>query len=93
MNEEKASEALEELLNVFQKYHLNPEEIVLVMSNLLYSLGASVEGHDDQGPSVTEVMEAYYTNPTVGNALMAQGLLMNQEWMSVFKKATEEEDV
>ena len=44
--------------------------------NLGYSIGASIEEIEQgSGPTVEELQKSYYQNPTVGTALMLQGLL------------------
>lgn len=71
---DKVSKVHAELIKVFQKYSLNVGELLLVYGNLGYTLGASVDGHQGTGPSIQELKEAYYTQPTVGVALMLQGI-------------------
>jgi hypothetical protein len=88
-----SDKALEELLGTFQKYKLNQLELVLVCSNLLYSVGASIEGYKGVAPSPTETLKLYYANPQkVGIAMMAQALHMNQEWTASLERAMKEVD-
>jgi len=67
----------DDLLRVFQKHKLTVKEIVVVYGNLGYSLGASVEGYKEFGPSPDEVQQKYYSGKnSIGNALMMQGMLI-----------------
>lgn len=72
---DKASEALTEIVEVFKKYKLRAGEIAVVYGNLGYTLGASIAGYQGKGPGdVKELERLYYANPTLGIALMLQGM-------------------
>jgi hypothetical protein len=89
--EDKASWVLDQWISTLQLVKLSQRDLILVISNLLYSVGASIEGYDGMGPSVSEVLKKYYSDPgQIGIALMAQGLQMNQEWIASLEKITEE---
>jgi hypothetical protein len=71
---DKASSALDEVLEVLRKHKLRVQDLILLYGNLGYSLGASIEGLTE-GLTVEELQKKYYENPTVGVTLMLQGLL------------------
>ena len=74
---ENTSKALDEILGVLNKHNLKAKDLVLLYGNLGYSLGASVDGYEGgEGPTYEELEQKYYTKPTVGTALMLQGMLV-----------------
>jgi len=81
--QENANQALQELLDVLRKRNLRTQDLVVVYGNLGYALGASIEGVDQStgGPSMQELQEQYYTEPTLGVSLMLQGYLVTS-WYS-----------
>lgn len=81
----KVEKCYEELVEVFQKHKLSVREILIAYGNLGYTLGASIEGFSGQGPSASDLEKMYYTNPTVGVALMSQGLLVTS-WDESYEK-------
>ncbi|HUU86419.1 MAG TPA: hypothetical protein VMX17_01530 [Candidatus Glassbacteria bacterium] len=74
LNEEKISEAHSEILNILQNKKLNVKELVLLYGNLGYTIGASIGGYQDKGPSEEEVLKMYMEKPSIDVALMAQGI-------------------
>tara|TARA_Y100000310_G_scaffold345804_1_gene470188 strand:- start:10223 stop:10540 length:318 start_codon:yes stop_codon:yes gene_type:complete len=72
-NPEKCSELLEKLIIAFQEYKPTVGEILVIYGNLGYTLGASIEG-ETKGPDIESLKQKYYTNPSVGAALMLQGI-------------------
>jgi hypothetical protein len=78
---EKTSEVLDKILEVLRENKLNTLELIVLLSNLGYSIGASLEGFQGNGPSFEELQKMYYSNPTVGVALMNQAMLMSS-WLS-----------
>jgi uncharacterized protein YejL (UPF0352 family) len=91
-NEKKVSKCHDDLIKVFQKHGLTVPEIVIVFGNLGYTLGASIEGYKGTGPSQDEVMKNYYKDPDrIGNALMAQGMIITT-WYDKLLKLDAEED-
>jgi hypothetical protein len=91
-DEKKASQALSDLIDVFQKKKLTIGEILVVYGNLGYALGASIEGYDDKGPSISELEKLYYSNPTPGVALMLQGVTVTTWYEDWVKKLKEKQD-
>ena len=71
---DKCSQLLDRLLQAFQEHHPTVGEILVAYGNLGYSLGAAIEGHKSKGPDVEELKKKYYADPTVGTALMLQGI-------------------
>jgi len=75
-NPDKCSKLYEDLINVFRKHKPTVGEIIIALGNLMYTIGASIEGYNKTGPGLEEVQKLYYSNPErIGIALMAQGLL------------------
>jgi len=86
---EKASNLLEELIEVFRKHNPGVSEMIVVTSNLLYSLGSSISpvyGMEvgEKGPSLEELNKIYYSEPgRLDVAFMLTGLTMNtwkEDW-------------
>lgn len=73
---EKCEKIYEELVKVFQENKPTINEIILALSNLTYTLGASIEGYKKKGPSFEDLQKLFYSNPTIGIAIMLQGLTM-----------------
>ena len=71
---EKCSKLLEQLVDAFTEVKPTVGEILVIYGNLGYTLGASIEGHKGSGPNIKEVKKRYYSEPSVGNALMVQGI-------------------
>lgn len=71
---DKCSQLLDKLLQAFQEHGPTVGEILVAYGNLGYSLGAAIEGHKSNGPDVEELKKKYYADPTVGTALMLQGI-------------------
>jgi len=71
---EKCNNILSKLIEAFEEHKPTVGEILVIYGNLGYTLGASIEGHGNTGPNVQELKKQYYTDPTVGTALMLQGI-------------------
>jgi len=57
---------------------LNKTDLVTVLSHLLFSIGASLENCGDL--TSENVLTRYASEPTLGNALMAQAMHMKETW-------------
>lgn len=91
--QEKASEALNEIILTLKKYKLRVQDLILLYGNLGYSIGASIEGLDNtQGPTIDELQKKYYEKPTVGIAMMLQGMLTTTWYDDVLKSNKEKEE-
>jgi len=84
---DKCSQLLSKLLEVFQESGPTVGEILVAYGNLGYSLGAAIEGHESTGPDVEELKKKYYVDPTVGTALMLQGIEVTN-WFQDHKNET-----
>jgi hypothetical protein len=74
--QDKTSKALDDVLSVLKAAKLRTQDLILLYGNLGYSIGASIEGvTDSPGPSVDELQKTYFEKPSVGVALMLQGIL------------------
>ena len=81
----KCNDLYEALVGVFQQYQPTVGELLLAFGNCGYTLGASIEGYKDKGPSIDELKELYYKNPTLGNALMMQSVEICS-WFETYNK-------
>lgn len=93
---ERCDKVYDELVKVFQKYKPTVGEIIIAVGNLCYSLGASIGGYKEKGPSVEEIQKLYYAEPgRIDVSLMAQGIIMttwHEDWEKLqLKKDIEEE--
>ena len=79
---DKCNNMLSELMKIFQKHQPTVGEILTVYGNLGYSLGASIGGFQEKGPSPEELKQLYYEKPgRVDVALMLEGLTVTT-WFS-----------
>lgn len=81
----RCERAYERLLTVFQEERLSVGEIIIALGNLTYALGASIDGYGDKGPTVEQLEKLYYTNPSVGVAMMIQGLTI-ASWYEQYRQ-------
>lgn len=87
IDEEKVNVVLTRLIEAFQDPKLNRLEILLALSNLLFTIGASIKDYKDPIPSVNEILQQFMTTPhDLGLALMAQGIEMNMQWIPALEK-------
>ena len=75
----------EDLVKVYQKHKPTVGSILINYGNLGYTLGASIQGYKDEGPSVEELNKMYYSNPSLGIALMLQGVTI-VSWFSSWEE-------
>jgi hypothetical protein len=90
IDSDKTSECLDRIITIIKEAKLNISELVILYSNLGYTLGASIEGFKDNGPSLENLNKMYYSNPTIGVALMLQSLLINSWSISIENNEGEE---
>lgn len=82
----KCEEIYEELVGVFQDKKPTVAEIIVALSNLTYTLGASIEGYEGSGPGLDALQKIYYSEPgKIGVALMLQGFTM-ATWFDDYKQ-------
>lgn len=84
----KIEKAYTELVKVFNKHKLTVPEILIAYGNLGYTLGASIGGYKDMGPSAKDLELLYATKPTIDVALMLQGLTTTL-WVDDLNKTME----
>ena len=82
---EKVNRVFERLVDIFQEEKLTVGEIIIAYGNLGYTLGASVAGYTDKGPSMEELNKMYYSQPSLGVALMIQGMTVTS-WYGEWEK-------
>src|SRR5271165_6165274 len=86
----KVEKMYEELVQVFKTYRPTVGEILIAYGNLGFALGASIEGYKGEGPTLEQVKEMYYKNPTLGVALMAHSVEVCG-WYDTYNKTREKE--
>jgi len=83
---EKCNTLYEELVEVFKKHKPTTGEILIAYGNLGYTLGASIGGYKEYGPSLEELNKIYYSEPgRLDAALMITGLNVT-EWYNDWQK-------
>jgi hypothetical protein len=82
---EKAEQMLIDILN---NSRLNLRELVLVLAQTLIDVGGTLEGVEDK-LSYNDMWRRYAVEPTLGNALMAQGTDILHDWLKVLEKNDE----
>ena len=87
---EKVDQAYQKLVQIFVEEKLTAGEIIIALGNLTYTLGASMEGYKDKGPSLEKLKEMYYTNPTLGVAMMLSGITQTS-WYSSYEESSLEQ--
>jgi len=76
--EENTNEKAKQLLEDFNNLDVKPEEVVDVLSTLIYSIGHHLT--KDPPQTSEQVLLRYAEQPTLGTALMAQALFMKETW-------------
>ena len=94
---EKVSEGHEKIVEVFRELGLTIGEIIVLYGNLGYTLGASIAGYEEKGPSPEELEKMYYEGngskrKQLGVALMQQGMLCTS-WYDSWKNVLLNEDI
>jgi len=74
IDNKQIDKTLRKVMRAFNKGKLNIVEQLIMLGNLLYSVGASQAGYKGQGPSVPELEKKYYEKPTAATTLMLTGL-------------------
>lgn len=74
-----AEETVKKLLKAISATKPTNNDIVLILSHLLFSIGASLEKCEVSLSK--EILLRYATNPTLGNTLMAQAMHMKECWV------------
>ena len=80
MNEKKTNdEIVKQLIKILSENEVKRQnDFTYILSNLLFSVGSCLEQCNVKGSE--EILMRYATNPTLGNALMAQALKMKETW-------------
>jgi hypothetical protein len=87
---ERPNFVLQECIKIFRENSLTVEEILTVLSNLQYALGASIE-KIDRDLTIDEVIDLYKTHTgSIGYAMMTQALDMNINWANEYRKLLKE---
>jgi len=86
VNEKKIGKILDKVLDMINKSKLTIPELIILIGNLSYFIGASIAGFVEKGPSIDDLKKEYYRNPTIDIALMLQGLEITT-WEEDFLKS------
>lgn len=89
---DKIAQAHQEILDVINKYNLSVGEITILYGNLGYTLGASIGGYKEKGPSIEELKKLYYTNPGLAVAMMLNGITVTTWYEDIDKQKEKGED-
>lgn len=89
ISKNKVDKLYSDIVKLFQKQKPTLKEIIVVYSNLGYTLGASIGGYKDKGPKFEELELLYATKPTIDVALMMQALTMST-WIDDLDKTIED---
>lgn len=89
---QKASLAFDEILLVLKKHKLRVQELVTLYGNLGYAIGAAIEKIPEgvEGPTPEELQKSYYEKPTIGVALMLQGVVTSSWSENINKENVQE---
>lgn len=90
--EKKAGKVIQQILKLLNKHKLTIPQMIIVYGNLGYHIGASIAGLQGTGPSIEELKQIYYKNPTIDIGLMLQGLLITS-WEEDFQKQPRISDI
>lgn len=96
-NTDKVSNCLGEMIDLLSKEKLTVPELILLLSNLQYAIGASIEGYkeDQKGPNLEQLKKVYYTAPTVGVSMMLAAMEMStwhDSYLKQLQNTKEKED-
>jgi hypothetical protein len=73
----RADQTYSQLVEVLQKNRPTVGELIVVLGNLLYTVGAGVGGYTGKAPNLEELTRSYYAEPgKIDVALMLQGLMI-----------------
>jgi len=73
MNKETKELILNKIQLILNEHELTAKDLVRVYSDLGINIGCSIEGIDE-APSVLDLERKYYSDPTMGNALILQSI-------------------
>lgn len=76
--ETKVQTTVRKLINIINRSKLTPQELIKILAELLYSVGASIE--ERKNLTSTQVMSEYLEKNSLGTTLMAQALFMKEHW-------------
>ena len=77
-NETKINNTIQKLVDVFNSSDIKESEVIDIVANFLYSIGASLNKEKIENPE--EIIIKYAESPTLANALMAQATHMKETW-------------
>ena len=87
----KTEEVILDLLKILSKHQINQEKLIDILAGFIYSIGESLEGQEFK--TSEEVLMEYAKNPTLGIAMMAQGLWMRDNWKTTVELYNSEDKI
>ena len=93
-NPEKVEKCLGQMVDLLGVEKLTVGELIILISNLQYSIGASIDGYEEKGPSLDKLRDMYYQDPTLGTALMLNAATIStwyDDWQEAIKKKEDKE--
>jgi hypothetical protein len=85
VDKDKVGKTVNKVMKVLNDSDLNTGELLLLVGNLTYHIGAAIGRIKGTGPGQEDLEKEYYRNPTVDTALMLNGLL-ETAWVDDFEK-------
>jgi hypothetical protein len=83
INTEKCERKESQILDIFNEGHdLNLRELIFILGQLLIDIGGTLEQIDEK-LTCNDMWRRYAVNPTLGNALIAQGADILYEWVRI----------
>ena len=86
----KCEVAEQRILDILNESDLGLGELLFVLAQTLIDVGGTLEGVNEK-LSFTMMWRRYATEPTLGNALMAQGSDILREWLRLPEDDEEQE--
>ncbi|MHA2069739.1 MAG: hypothetical protein ACXABY_35700 [Candidatus Thorarchaeota archaeon] len=85
INEEHCERVEQRMLDILNNSDLNLRELVFVLAQILIDTGGTLEKVGDK-LTYNDMWRRYATEPTLGNALMAQGTDILHDWLKIPEK-------
>lgn len=80
----------QQIIDILNSSDLNLRELVLVLAQTLIDVGGTLEEVKDK-LTYSDMWRRYAMEPTLGNALMAQGTDILHDWLKIPEKSEDQE--
>ena len=87
MDLKKAEKSIDQIIKILNKNKLDKEEFVAVLAHVIYSAGIIFSQRDSKNIDIDTVVKDYETKPTIGDALILQGINM-KNWLFNMRRTT-----